>query len=125
VQLDLVQGSGFEARLGLFDLPTNSLTGFLLDHAKAQVDCLFCFDHFYLFELNMLAVQVLEQANTAAKQHRDEVNRDFIHEPEFEKLRLYIRTAPAGSRIFRSTGDFLPIVNILKDDFLLKAFQRG
>lgn len=51
------------------------------------MDRLFCFDHFDHFELNMLAIQVLEQANAAAKQHRDEVNRDFINKAAFEELR--------------------------------------
>src|SRR6266545_2944613 len=37
------------ALLGVFGRPTNSLTSILFDHAEAQVDHLFCFDHFDRF----------------------------------------------------------------------------
>ena len=60
--------------------------GFLLDHAEAQVDRLFCFDDFRRFELNMLAAQVFNQPRPAAEQHRHEVDKDFVDEPECDEL---------------------------------------
>ena len=37
------------------------------NNAEAQVDRLFCFDHFRRFEMNMLAAQVVNQSRAAAK----------------------------------------------------------
>jgi hypothetical protein len=54
--------------------------GFLFEDTKAQVDRIFGLDHFCCLELNMLAAQTFHQARSAAKQNRDEVDKEFINE---------------------------------------------
>jgi len=67
------------------------------------VDRLYCFDHFHRFELDMLAVQVLKQSNAAAKQHRDEVDRDIFITCRF--LCFFKRSLNAiGETIYTSMG---------------------
>jgi hypothetical protein len=57
-----------------------------LHNAESQVDSLRRFDHFESFERDMFAAETLEQPRAAAKQHRDEVNRDFVNEAACDEL---------------------------------------
>ena len=50
------------------------------------MDRLSSLDHFDSFKRDVLAVQTLEQSRATAKQHGDEVNRNFVNEAKFDQL---------------------------------------
>jgi hypothetical protein len=62
-----------------------------LRDAEPQVDHLSSLDHFDNFKRDVLAVQVSEQWRTAAEQHRDKVNRDFVNETKCDELLRNVR----------------------------------
>src|SRR5688572_1463663 len=63
----------------------------LLHDAEPLVDHLGSLNHFGNLKRDMLAVEVSNQRRSAAEQHRDEMDRDFVDESKFEELLRNIR----------------------------------
>lgn len=71
---------------------------------------LFCFDHFHYFKLNMPTNKVFNQSHTAAEEHGNEVDEDFVNETVFDQLLWNVRAAYS---------------NVLISGYLLRFFKRG
>jgi hypothetical protein len=92
--LDLTTPRLLKSQLCIYGLVSYGffLADFLLDHAETQMDRFFRFDHFYRFELNGPTTYVLVKSRAAAEQYGDKVNKNFVNEPECDKLCCRVTT---------------------------------